>query len=174
MRVLPTQTGGLLKVAASESGVPISAQFERKTRKRRVLSAPTLLPVLLFPSFWQASDAATGPQQDVGCIRDLIYLYESCTTEDVYNAYDFLALEDENLYTCKGIAGPPELLQKHTDVEAMVIEVEGESDSEGAFGWFLIRCVCFLSDSVSVVLGNITSAKFGCMHAFTTFERDAL
>jgi hypothetical protein len=59
----------------------------------------------------------------------------------VYNAYDFLALEDESLYTCKGIAGPPELLKKHAEnVQATVIEVEGDSEGEGAF-LSLLRCL---------------------------------
>ncbi len=43
--------------------------------------------------------------QDVGCLRDLPYLYEVATADDVYNAYNYLSLDDASLFTCMGIAG---------------------------------------------------------------------
>eukprot|EP00850_Spirogloea_muscicola_P018683 SM000174S03338 [mRNA] locus=s174:45802:51599:- [translate_table: standard] len=44
-------------------------------------------------------------RKDVGCIRDLPYLYEMATAEDIYNAYNYLSLDDDSLFTCTGIAG---------------------------------------------------------------------
>jgi hypothetical protein len=43
--------------------------------------------------------------QDVGCLRDLPHLYEVTTAEDVYNAYNYLSLDDGSLFTCIGVAG---------------------------------------------------------------------
>ena len=43
--------------------------------------------------------------QDVGCLRDLPYLYEVTTADDVYNAYNYLSLDDNSLFTCMGVAG---------------------------------------------------------------------
>jgi hypothetical protein len=43
--------------------------------------------------------------QDVGCLRDLPHLYEVTTAEDVYNAYNYLSLDEGSLFTCIGIAG---------------------------------------------------------------------
>jgi len=44
-------------------------------------------------------------RKDVGCLRDLPYLYEVATADDVYNAYNYLSLDDTSLFTCMGIAG---------------------------------------------------------------------
>lgn len=43
--------------------------------------------------------------QDVGCLRDLPYLYEVTTADDVYNAYNYLSLHHLSLFTCMGVAG---------------------------------------------------------------------
>ncbi len=43
--------------------------------------------------------------QDVGCLRDLPHLYEVTTAEDVYNAYNYLSLDEGSLFTCIGTAG---------------------------------------------------------------------
>ena len=43
--------------------------------------------------------------QDVGCLRDLPFLYEVTTADDVYNAYNYLSLCDNSLFTCMGVAG---------------------------------------------------------------------
>ena len=40
--------------------------------------------------------------QDVGCFWDLAYLYEVTTADDVYNAYNYLSLDDTSLFTCMG------------------------------------------------------------------------
>jgi hypothetical protein len=44
-------------------------------------------------------------RKDVGCLRDLPHLYEVTTAEDVYNAYNYLSLDDGSLFTCIGVAG---------------------------------------------------------------------
>ncbi|CAM6021170.1 unnamed protein product [Sphagnum balticum] len=44
-------------------------------------------------------------RKDVGCLRDLPHLYEVTTAEDVYNAYNYLSLDEGSLFTCIGIAG---------------------------------------------------------------------
>lgn len=44
-------------------------------------------------------------RKDISCIRDLFYLYEVATIEDVYNAYNHLNLDDDSLFICTGIAG---------------------------------------------------------------------
>ncbi|CAM6097186.1 unnamed protein product [Calypogeia fissa] len=44
-------------------------------------------------------------RKDVGCIRDLPYLYEVATADDIYNAYNHLCLDDDSLFTCIGVAG---------------------------------------------------------------------
>jgi len=49
--------------------------------------------------------APTVSRKDVGCLRDLPYLYEVATADDVYNAYNYLSLDDTSLFTCMGIAG---------------------------------------------------------------------
>lgn len=54
-----------------------------------------------------AVDAGTNSLwfQDVGCLRDLPFLYEVTTADDVYNAYNYLSLCDNSLFTCMGVAG---------------------------------------------------------------------
>ncbi|MQL73149.1 hypothetical protein Taro_005484 [Colocasia esculenta] len=49
--------------------------------------------------------ASSVPRKDVSCIKDLIFLYEAATVEDVYVAYETLKVDDESLYACVGIAG---------------------------------------------------------------------
>ncbi|EFJ29358.1 hypothetical protein SELMODRAFT_440740 [Selaginella moellendorffii] len=44
-------------------------------------------------------------RKNVSCIRDLAYLYELATIDDVYNAYKFLGLDEKSVYTCIGVAG---------------------------------------------------------------------
>lgn len=43
--------------------------------------------------------------QDISCIKDLPFLYEAATIEDIYLAYEQLKVDDNSLYSCIGIAG---------------------------------------------------------------------
>lgn len=47
------------------------------------------------------------------------YLYEVATADDVYNAYNYLSLDDTSLFTCSGIAGV------EVDKEAVTEEIIG-------------------------------------------------
>lgn len=49
--------------------------------------------------------AASVPRKDLTCIKDLIFLYEAATIEDVYIAYEQLKVDENSLYSCIGIAG---------------------------------------------------------------------
>eukprot|EP00249_Psilotum_nudum_P024970 c29336_g1_i1 orf=853-4701(-) len=68
--------------------------------------------------------APSVPRKDVGCIRDLLHMYDISTTDDVYNAYNHLSLDDDSIFTCIGVAG--------TDAgkEVPALEVEESSDSD--------------------------------------------
>ncbi|GBG59232.1 hypothetical protein CBR_g32249 [Chara braunii] len=44
-------------------------------------------------------------RKDVGCIKELPSLYEMATTDDIYHAYEALKIEDDEIFTCVGIAG---------------------------------------------------------------------
>lgn len=43
--------------------------------------------------------------QDISCIKDLTFLYEAATIEDIYLAYEQLKVDENSLYSCIGIAG---------------------------------------------------------------------
>lgn len=43
--------------------------------------------------------------QDISCIKDLTFLYEAATIEEVYLAYEQLKVDENSLYSCIGIAG---------------------------------------------------------------------
>lgn len=49
--------------------------------------------------------AASVPRKDISCIKDLIFLYEAATIEDIYLAYEQLKVDENSLYSCVGIAG---------------------------------------------------------------------
>ncbi|GMH25761.1 hypothetical protein Nepgr_027604 [Nepenthes gracilis] len=49
--------------------------------------------------------ASSVPRKDISCIKDLTFLYEAATIEDIYLAYEQLKIEDDSLYSCIGIAG---------------------------------------------------------------------
>ncbi|KAK9704831.1 hypothetical protein RND81_07G013900 [Saponaria officinalis] len=49
--------------------------------------------------------AASVPRKDLSCIKDLVFLYESATIEDIYLAYEQLKVDEHSLYSCIGIAG---------------------------------------------------------------------
>ncbi|KNA06757.1 hypothetical protein SOVF_178050 [Spinacia oleracea] len=49
--------------------------------------------------------AASVPRKDLSCIKDLTFLYEASTIEDVYLAYEQLKVDENSLYSCIGVAG---------------------------------------------------------------------
>ncbi|KAL2349437.1 hypothetical protein Fmac_003437 [Flemingia macrophylla] len=49
--------------------------------------------------------AASVPRKDISCIKDLIFLYEAASIEDIYLAYEQLKVDENSLYSCIGIAG---------------------------------------------------------------------
>lgn len=67
-------------------------------------------------------------EQEVGCIRDLPYLYEVATADDIYNAYNHLCLDDDSLFTCIGVAGA-EPKKGIPVVEVEDLEETGTSES---------------------------------------------
>lgn len=55
--------------------------------------------------------------QDISCIKDLTFLYEVATIEDIYLAYEQLKVDENSLYSCIGIAGA----QTAQDIAGLVI-----------------------------------------------------
>ncbi|KAH1223179.1 Stromal processing peptidase, chloroplastic [Glycine max] len=49
--------------------------------------------------------ASSVPRKDISCIKDLTFLYEVATIEDIYRAYEQLKVDENSLYSCIGIAG---------------------------------------------------------------------
>ncbi|CAL0332060.1 unnamed protein product [Lupinus luteus] len=49
--------------------------------------------------------ASSVPRKDISCIKDLTFLYDVATVEDVYLAYEQLKVDENSLYSCIGIAG---------------------------------------------------------------------
>ncbi|KAL3040059.1 hypothetical protein AAZX31_01G218900 [Glycine max] len=49
--------------------------------------------------------ASSVPRKDISCIKDLTFLYEVATIEDIYLAYEQLKVDENSLYSCIGIAG---------------------------------------------------------------------
>ncbi|XP_054811857.1 stromal processing peptidase, chloroplastic isoform X2 [Prosopis cineraria] len=49
--------------------------------------------------------ASSVPRKDISCIKDLTFLYEAATIEDIYLAYEQLKVDDNSLNSCIGIAG---------------------------------------------------------------------
>lgn len=45
------------------------------------------------------------PRKDLSCIKDLTFLYDAATIEDVYTAYEQLKVDENSLYSCIGVAG---------------------------------------------------------------------
>lgn len=62
--------------------------------------------------------ASSVPKKDISCIKDLTFLYEVATIEDIYLAYDQLKVDENSLYSCIGIAGA----QDAQDVAAAPLE----------------------------------------------------
>ncbi|XP_078430545.1 insulinase (Peptidase family M16) family protein isoform X2 [Wolffia australiana] len=67
------------------------------------------------------------PRKDISCIKELNFLYESVSIDDIYLAYESLKVDDDSLFACIGIAG-------NRGEEAAVIseEEEMETDQYGA------------------------------------------
>ncbi|XP_028771998.1 stromal processing peptidase, chloroplastic [Neltuma alba] len=68
--------------------------------------------------------ASSVPRKDISCIKDLTFLYEAATIEDVYLAYEQLKVDDNSLYSCIGVAG----VQAGQD-NAATLEEEEASDA---------------------------------------------
>ncbi|XP_057758840.1 stromal processing peptidase, chloroplastic [Arachis stenosperma] len=64
--------------------------------------------------------ASSVPRKDISCIKDLTFLYEDATIEDVYRAYDQLKVDENSLYACIGVAGA----QAEQDIAAPLGEEE--------------------------------------------------
>ncbi|KAK9684952.1 hypothetical protein RND81_10G245300 [Saponaria officinalis] len=69
--------------------------------------------------------AASVPRKDLTCIKDLIFLYEAATIEDVYVAYNQLKVDEDSLYACIGVAGA----QARDEISgALEVEEAGEGN----------------------------------------------
>lgn len=64
--------------------------------------------------------ASSVPRKDISCIKDLTFLYEDATVEDIYLAYEQLKVDENSLYSCIGIAGA----QAPQDIEVPLEEEE--------------------------------------------------
>ncbi|XP_057450192.1 stromal processing peptidase, chloroplastic isoform X2 [Lotus japonicus] len=64
--------------------------------------------------------ASSVPRKDISCIKDLTFLYDAATIEDIYRAYEQLKVDENSLYSCIGIAGA-EAVQ---DIAAPLVEEE--------------------------------------------------
>ncbi|KAJ7516395.1 hypothetical protein O6H91_22G056800 [Diphasiastrum complanatum] len=72
-------------------------------------------------------------RKNVSCIRDLPYLYELATADDVYKAYDYLGLDNDSLYTCIGISGIEATNgSSHVEVEQENYDLESVGGLQGA------------------------------------------
>ncbi|XP_068647590.1 stromal processing peptidase, chloroplastic [Aristolochia californica] len=67
------------------------------------------------------------PRKDLSCIKDLIFLYEAATIEDVHLAYEYLKVDEESLYSCIGIAGA----QTGEDIAGMMEAEESSASHHG-------------------------------------------
>ncbi|XP_068653506.1 stromal processing peptidase, chloroplastic-like [Aristolochia californica] len=67
------------------------------------------------------------PRKDLSCIKDLIFLYEAATIEDVHLAYEYLKVDEESLYSCIGIAGT----QTGEDIAGMMEAEESSASHHG-------------------------------------------
>ncbi|CAN1837818.1 Stromal processing peptidase, chloroplastic [Linum perenne] len=70
--------------------------------------------------------ASSVPRKDISCIKDLIWLYEAATIEDIYLAYEQLKVGEDSLYSCIGVAGT----QAGEDVTVLLEEEEEMVDDE--------------------------------------------
>ncbi|KAF7836553.1 stromal processing peptidase, chloroplastic [Senna tora] len=71
--------------------------------------------------------ASSVPRKDISCIKDLIFLYEAATIEDIYLAYEQLKVDDNSLYSCIGIAGS----QAQQDIAAPLEEEQADDAYPG-------------------------------------------
>ncbi|XP_057517630.1 stromal processing peptidase, chloroplastic isoform X1 [Amaranthus tricolor] len=66
------------------------------------------------------------PRKDLSCIKDLTFLYEAATIEDVYVAYEQLRVDENSLYSCIGIAG--------AQAEEEISDADSLLDDQDSFG----------------------------------------
>jgi predicted Zn-dependent peptidase len=46
------------------------------------------------------------PHKDIGCLQDLVRMYDEAIVADIYEAYGRLGLSEEAVYSCVGVSGP--------------------------------------------------------------------
>merc|ERR1711937_818037 len=46
------------------------------------------------------------PNKDIGCLQDLVRMYDEALVADIYEAYGRLGLSEEAVYSCVGVSGP--------------------------------------------------------------------
>ncbi|XWS24637.1 hypothetical protein CRYUN_Cryun28dG0119700 [Craigia yunnanensis] len=49
--------------------------------------------------------ASSVPRKGISCVKELTFLYEAASIQDIYLAYDQLKVDEDSLYSCIGIAG---------------------------------------------------------------------
>ncbi|KAL9227600.1 hypothetical protein vseg_003272 [Gypsophila vaccaria] len=74
--------------------------------------------------------AASIPRKDLTCIKDLVFLYEAATVEDVYIAYNQLKVGEDSLYSCIGIAGA-QARDELSGSESLEVEEESDGGNQG-------------------------------------------
>ncbi|CAA6672630.1 unnamed protein product [Spirodela intermedia] len=70
--------------------------------------------------------ASSVPRKDISCIKDLIFLYEAATVDDIHVAYETLKVDEESLFACVGVAG-----NRGEEVAAAAEEEEAEMGQHG-------------------------------------------
>lgn len=73
--------------------------------------------------------ASSVPRKDISCIKDMVFLYETATIEDIYVAYEQLKVDENSLYTCIGIAGTQ--AGEEISVEASLEDDESYGEHQG-------------------------------------------
>ncbi|XVF74025.1 hypothetical protein PTKIN_Ptkin13bG0028700 [Pterospermum kingtungense] len=71
--------------------------------------------------------ASSVSRKDISCIKELTFLYEAASIEDIYLAYDQLKVDEDSLYSCIGIAGA----HAGEDTIASVEEEESNEEFQG-------------------------------------------
>ncbi|XVE56311.1 hypothetical protein DITRI_Ditri03aG0228400 [Diplodiscus trichospermus] len=68
--------------------------------------------------------ASSVPRKGISCVKELTFLYEAASIEDIYLAYEQLKVDEDSLYSCIGISG----------VHAGEASLEEEESNEGFQG----------------------------------------
>lgn len=71
--------------------------------------------------------AGSVPLKSVECLRDLKVMYESVTTEDIWDAYNQFDFSDDAVFTCIGTSG-----KEATLTQSPVLTAKGEVKGRGA------------------------------------------